>query len=192
MILTNALPTMTPSAPAAITRFACSGFEIPKPTASGILPVVKGCTLWIRLMVESSTDAFVPVTPKCETRYRKPELHSTILGKRLSVVDGAAEEYCGDICAVCSFSVIVSFFNRQIWDNDSVNVAAAGGGEKLFQAHLENRVVVCHDNNWSGVCFFDFFRRFQNNFGCGTCVQGACAGCLYGWTISDGVREGKT
>jgi hypothetical protein len=43
MMLMNALPTMAASAPAAITCCTCSGFEIPKPTAKGIFPAVKGC-----------------------------------------------------------------------------------------------------------------------------------------------------
>ena len=51
----KALPTMTPSAPALIIRFTCSGFEIPNPTANGIFPDVKGKTRLTSSIVESST-----------------------------------------------------------------------------------------------------------------------------------------
>ena len=59
----NALPTMIASAPAAMMRFTCSGFEMPNPTANGIFPAVKGKTCLISWTVESSTVVFAPVTP---------------------------------------------------------------------------------------------------------------------------------
>ena len=74
----KALPTITPSAPAPIILLTCSGFETPNPTANGILPFVTGKTRLISSSVEFSIDVFAPVTPKCETRYRKPDEYANI------------------------------------------------------------------------------------------------------------------
>ena len=44
MIFMKELPTIVASAPAAMIRLMCSGFDIPNPTAKGTIPLVKGLT----------------------------------------------------------------------------------------------------------------------------------------------------
>lgn len=63
IMLINALPTIAASAPAFIIFCMCSGWEMPKPTASGIFLSVIVLTCCTSLIVESSRVVFVPVVP---------------------------------------------------------------------------------------------------------------------------------
>eukprot|EP00890_Picochlorum_soloecismus_P004707 jgi/Picsp_1/5237/NSC_02600-R1_---NA--- len=74
--LTNALPTMTPSAPQSLICLACSGPDTPKPTA--ILLSVVSLRFWINPSTRDSVLPRIPVTPVRDTRYTNPILFSAI------------------------------------------------------------------------------------------------------------------
>src|SRR5208337_873085 len=70
MMLTKALPTITPSAPAWIIRLTCSGFEIPNPAAKGRCRLSASQVLHCRTKVRTSgaTLFLAPVTPYREIK----------------------------------------------------------------------------------------------------------------------------
>ena len=76
MIFMIADPTITPSETAAMAA-ACSGPEIPKPTAQGR----SLACLAVRTMAPTSVviELLVPVTPREETQYKKPEASFAIM-----------------------------------------------------------------------------------------------------------------
>ena len=93
---TMADPTMTPSATAAMSR-ACSGVDMPKPTAHG----TSGAASFARRTMAPTSvamDERTPVTPSDDTQYRKPSASRAIMATRSSDV-GATSEISSMPCA---------------------------------------------------------------------------------------------
>ena len=83
-----ALPTMAPSDSSAMFR-ACSGVEMPKPTARGMGVDSRTSRTMASMSVVISLRT--PVTPREETIYKKPVASRAIMAMRFSEVGAAME-----------------------------------------------------------------------------------------------------